>query len=97
VLTYEFAAGFAPFSDCYDRKDMVRKIRELEFEYPEHFSEEIKHFIRSLLRTKPEDRMSLEKAEKHPWIVKNYLETLQKRLAEKERKKLDNTQEDVEI
>ena len=27
VLTYEFAAGFAPFSECCDRKDMVRKIR----------------------------------------------------------------------
>jgi aurora kinase len=82
VLTYEFAAGFAPFSECFDRKDMVRKIRELEFDYPSHFSPELKDFVRALLKTNPQDRMSLKEAENHPWITKYYFEPMKKQADE---------------
>jgi aurora kinase len=59
---------------------MVRKIRELDFGYPSHFSPEIKHFVASLLKTNPEDRMSLEEAENHPWIIENYLKPMKRRV-----------------
>jgi hypothetical protein len=49
------------------------------------------------LKTKPEDRMNLENAEKHPWIKKNYFEPMQKRLDEKENNKFNNLPEDIEI
>ena len=38
VLTFEFSAGFAPFSDSIDRRDLVRKIKELNFVFQEHLS-----------------------------------------------------------
>lgn len=38
---------------------------------PDFLSEEAKHFIKSLLRVKPSERMSLESAMSHPWILKH--------------------------
>lgn len=66
MLTYEFAAGFAPFtSDAIDRRDMFRRIREVNFEFPKHFSKELRGFVGGLLRVKAEERISLDQAEGH--------------------------------
>ena len=70
VLTYELATGNAPFS-AKDRKIQYRNIKTTNITYPEHLSKEIVHFISSLLKVKPEDRMSLENALDHPWLKTN--------------------------
>lgn len=44
---------------------MFRRIREVNFEFPKHFSKELRGFVGGLLRVKAEDRISLEEAEKH--------------------------------
>lgn len=74
VLAYEFCAGKAPFADHTDRRELIRRIRELRFDYPKHFSPELKDFIGSLMKTRPEERMELDLAELHPWIQKYYFQ-----------------------
>lgn len=36
--------------------------------YPDHFSEKAKDFIGKLLQYKPDQRISLEEASKHPFL-----------------------------
>ncbi|CAJ0628182.1 9759_t:CDS:2 [Entrophospora sp. SA101] len=38
---------------------------------PQHFSENAKHLIRSLLQKDPDKRLPLEEVLKHPWILKH--------------------------
>ena len=57
VLAYELSAGFAPFS-AENRGETSKKIRNLDYRLPTHFSPELKDFVSRLLLGEPEKRMS---------------------------------------
>ena len=69
VLIYEFCAGVPPF-DCKMQCDKIKKIRNLDFKFPSHFSSDVKDLIQKLLIKNPDKRISLEEFKKHRWITK---------------------------
>ena len=70
VLTFELNSGRAPF-ESEDRKMTAKKIKRLEYEMPEYFSDDLADFIRRLLVLDPESRMTEEEALQHPYIRRN--------------------------
>ncbi|RLN98599.1 hypothetical protein BBJ28_00007203 [Nothophytophthora sp. Chile5] len=70
VLTYELLVGATPFY-CENQMEMYKRIQLVDYKFPESraLSESAQSFIAGLLQRKPEDRMSLEDAAKHPWIL----------------------------
>lgn len=70
VLCYEFLVGKPPF-EAQEATETYARIRKLDLSFPDHISSEAKHFIKRLLRKKPNERMSLDDMLVHPWIVHN--------------------------
>ncbi|RLN93023.1 hypothetical protein BBJ28_00019784 [Nothophytophthora sp. Chile5] len=70
VLTYELLVGATPFY-CENQMEMYKRIQLVDYKFPESpaLSESAQSFIKGLLQRKSEDRMSLEDAAKHPWIL----------------------------
>ncbi|KAF1784315.1 Aurora kinase [Phytophthora cactorum] len=73
VLTYELLIGLTPFY-CENQMDMYKRIELADYHFPPTplLSESAKSFIDGLLKRRPSDRMSLEDAAKHPWILNRY-------------------------
>lgn len=69
VLAYELSSGYAPFHSKND-KEVYTKIKKCEYRMFSHFSEELKDFIKRILKHDPVKRMSLDDALQHPWITK---------------------------
>ena len=69
VLIYEFCAGVPPF-ECESQCDKIKKIRNLDFKFPNHFSFDVKDLIKKLLIKNPKKRLSLEEFKRHRWITK---------------------------
>jgi serine/threonine protein kinase len=69
VLAFELASGYAPFHSKND-KDVYSKIRKCEYRMFAHFSEDLKDFVKKILKHDPAKRMTLDEALQHPWITK---------------------------
>lgn len=67
ILAYELAAGYAPF-EAPKRHETQRRIRNVEYTIPGHFSAELADFVGRLLLVDPQARMNEEQALQHPWI-----------------------------
>ena len=72
ILTYEMLVGQTPF-DGENNTRIYENIRFLEYSYPKWISNEAKDFIDRLLIRNPEERMSLETALRHPWIMSHVI------------------------
>lgn len=70
VLAYELSEGRPPF-EATKAKETYRKITTLDIKLPAHFSKELKDFVLRLLVKESHQRMTLEEAKEHPWIVKH--------------------------
>ncbi|CAI2360640.1 unnamed protein product [Moneuplotes crassus] len=70
VLTYELCSGSAPFH-CKSDSKVYTKIKKAEYQLYSYFSQDLRNFIKRFLKADPDQRMSLEEALEHPWIVKN--------------------------
>ena len=68
VLTYELASGYPPF-ESKSRPETYKKIKSIDYECPEHFSNEIRNFIERLLVKDPKRRMTDEEILRHPFIT----------------------------
>jgi len=68
VLTYEFLVGKPPFEN-EDAQLTYKKIVSVDFKFPSYVHELAQNFVTALLKRKPEDRMALQEAKKHPWIT----------------------------
>jgi len=67
VLCYEFLCGYPPF--LHDKQEMTyRRIVQVDLKFPDHVSLSARDFISHLLVRKPENRMSLEDAFRHPFL-----------------------------
>ncbi|CAI5735285.1 unnamed protein product [Peronospora destructor] len=69
VLTYELLVGSTPFY-CPNQMEMYQRIQVVDYHFPPIpvICDSAKSFIAGLLKRKPNDRMRLEDAFKHPWI-----------------------------
>lgn len=70
VLTYELLVGCAPFH-AEDYSTTYKKIMRVQYPEPKNVSKAAAHFISKLLRLLPEQRMPLDQAMIHPWILSN--------------------------
>lgn len=72
ILTYEFLVGSPPFEVSHSNKHKCyEKIKNLDYTFPDFLSDLAKDFITKLLKIDPADRMNLEEALAHEWILKN--------------------------
>lgn len=71
VLTYEFLIGKPPFEND-DVTQTYKNILAVKYSFPLDIvvHELAQRFIDRLLRKDPNDRMSLDEAHKHEWIVR---------------------------
>ncbi|SAM68857.1 probable IPL1-ser/thr protein kinase [Ustilago bromivora] len=71
VLCYEFLEGVPPFEELENAPaGTYRRINNIDFKIPRHFSPEAADLVRALLKKKPDDRLPLTKVLRHPWIMK---------------------------
>mmetsp|Transcript_6477 Transcript_6477/g.10380 ORF Transcript_6477/g.10380 Transcript_6477/m.10380 type:complete len:91 (-) Transcript_6477:75-347(-) len=70
VLAYEFLTGNPPF-DAPSMQLTYTKIMQNEVDYPDYVSKEAREFVSKLLRSSPEERLTLQQIQDHPWILTN--------------------------
>lgn len=70
ILCYEFLVGSPPF-ESKTNDETYSRIRKVDIQFPDHVSALARDFIRSLLKKKPSERMSLDNMLVHPWVVEN--------------------------
>lgn len=68
VLTYEMIVGEAPFH-AKDYDATYRKIMRVEYKMPSTVTQAASNFIAKLLLLNPDNRMPLDQAMVHPWIL----------------------------
>ncbi|CAF4786175.1 unnamed protein product, partial [Rotaria sp. Silwood1] len=69
VLAFELLAGRAPFEGTDD--ETKSKIANINYKFPDYFSQPARRFIDNLLQKDPKKRMSLLDCIAHPWLQKN--------------------------
>ncbi|KIS72049.1 putative ser/thr protein kinase [Mycosarcoma maydis] len=71
VLCYEFLEGVPPFEELENAPaGTYKRINNIDFKIPRHFSPEAADLVKALLKKKPDDRLPLTKVLRHPWIMK---------------------------
>ncbi|XP_050293041.1 aurora kinase B-like [Anthonomus grandis grandis] len=70
ILCYEFLHGYPPF-EAEKQEETYKRILRRDLHFREFVSEGAKDLILKLLVLESEDRISLKKVMKHPWVVKN--------------------------
>ncbi|XP_070557910.1 MAP kinase-activated protein kinase 2-like isoform X2 [Ptychodera flava] len=75
VITYILLCGFPPFYSNHGMAispGMKKRIRNGQYEFPKpewtNVSDEAKDLIRQLLKTDPNDRMTITEFMQHPWV-----------------------------
>ena len=77
VLIFELVFGYAPFSSNFN-EDRYNNIKAGKINWPEDFNEEehsvLKDLINKILKINPNERISLEEIENHPWLQETFLQ-----------------------
>ena len=68
VILYVLLAGFLPFDEP-TMSALFRKIQKAEFSYPSWFSEGARKLLDRILVASPDDRLTLDKVLKDPWMA----------------------------
>ncbi|CAF0726934.1 unnamed protein product [Adineta steineri] len=69
VLAYELLSGHAPFEGTDDETKV--KIANINYSFPDYFSQPARKFIDNLLQKDPKKRMPLVNCITHDWLQKN--------------------------
>lgn len=73
VICYILLGGYPPFHDDRDQRALFRKIKkgqyEFHVEYWAHVSDEAKDLIRGLLTVDMMERLTVDQALNHPWVI----------------------------
>jgi len=74
VITYVMLAGFPPF-DGENDVEVFASILAIRYSFPspewDNISASAQHFITSILKDDPKDRLTASEALEHPWILNN--------------------------
>jgi len=82
VLIFELVFGYAPFSSNFN-EDRYNNIKSGKIKWPDDLNEEyqkIKDLIEKILKVNPNDRISLNDIENHPWLKNTFLKMKEKKL-----------------
>lgn len=69
ILCYEFLCGCPPF-EAADHAKTYERIKRIDLKFPDHMSLEVKDMITNILKNNPNERLTLDQIENHPWIQK---------------------------
>ena len=69
ILSYEFVVGRPPF-ESDTKKETYDRIEQLQYEFPDHVSDDFKDFVQRCLQRTAGQRATLEQLEKHSWLTK---------------------------
>jgi 5'-AMP-activated protein kinase catalytic alpha subunit len=77
IILYAMLFGCLPFDD-YSEEKLYSKIIKGNYKYPPNIevSEEVKHFINSILVVNPRQRATIDDIKNHKWFSKNYKPSL---------------------
>ena len=81
VLIFELVFGYAPFSSNFN-EDRYNNIKSGKIKWPDDLNEEyqkIKDLIEKILKVNPNDRISLNDIENHPWLKNTFLKMKEKK------------------
>lgn len=68
VILYTMVTGYHPW-DITNTVVMAGQISRADFQVPKYVSNECKELITSMIRVKADERMTLDKILKHPWLL----------------------------
>ena len=72
VLIFELLFGYPPFSSNFN-EDRYNNIKEGKINWPKEINDkDAKDLIGKILKINPNERLSLEEIEKHPWLIGTY-------------------------
>ena len=72
VLIFELLFGYPPFSSNFN-EDRYNNIKEGKINWPKEINDkDAKDLIGKILKINPNERLSLEEIEKHPWLISTY-------------------------
>ena len=72
VLIFELLFGYPPFSSNFN-EDRYNNIKEGKINWPKEINnKDAKDLIGKILKINPNERLSLEEIEKHPWLISTY-------------------------
>lgn len=81
VIVYILLGGYCPFGDGDDERTLYKRIKSADFEFHDQYwgsvSDDAKNFIRSLLQTDPNIRLTASAALQHPWMTAENANALQ--------------------
>jgi len=72
VILFALLAGYLPFDEEVLHL-LFKKIKDADYEMPEHFSPEAKDLIRRMLQPNPIYRMKFHEIKSHPWLRSTYM------------------------
>ena len=67
VVLYTMICGYLPFDDDNEKR-VHDKILNLTYEFPDSISEDAKDLVRSIVKLKPSERLSIPEILKHRWF-----------------------------
>ncbi|CAH7666162.1 kinase-like domain-containing protein [Phakopsora pachyrhizi] len=74
VITYTLLCGYSPFRS-ENRAELIKETTKAKVEFHHRYwvnvSDEARHFILSLLKPEPNDRLTAEQALKHKWLTEH--------------------------
>lgn len=70
VILYKILTGGYPFGSEKD-KELERRIKNVEYSFPDYVSEPCKDLIRRCLTFNPKNRITAKEIEQHPWLTSN--------------------------
>ena len=82
VLIFELVFGYAPFSSNFN-EDRYNNIKSGNIKWPSDLNEEyndIKDLIEKILKINPNERISLNEIENHPWLKNTFLKMKEQKL-----------------
>jgi serine/threonine protein kinase len=71
VILYVMLAGYLPFEDD-TLNGLFAKIENGRFNFPSHFSPDVKDLISKMLVVDPNKRINMDSVMKHPWFLKGF-------------------------
>jgi serine/threonine protein kinase len=70
VLLFELLTGRAPF-ESKTQEELFDKIQKVKVGFPKNFPSSAKDLVKSLLKTNPQDRISIASLLEHPWMTQH--------------------------
>lgn len=67
VILYMIVCGHHPFRQATESETLA-KVMDIQYEFPDHVSEDFKDLVGRIIQREPSDRATLQEIMSHPWL-----------------------------